>query len=66
MEMSGLSEEQVDGIVNAAEQMAEEAEEAAAEERRVRKEREQVQKEEANEAPNRTKDLRTKPLLSRM
>ncbi|MGC6446916.1 MAG: transcription termination factor NusA [Rubripirellula sp.] len=51
MEMSGLSEEQVDGIVNAAEQMAEEAEEAAAEERRVRKEREQVQKEEANEAP---------------
>ncbi|MEC8473815.1 MAG: transcription termination factor NusA [Planctomycetota bacterium] len=51
MEMSGLSEEQVDGIVNAAEQMAEEAEEAAAEERRVRKEREQVQKEEASEAP---------------
>ena len=51
MEMSGLSEEQVDGIVNAAEQMAEEAEEAAAEERRVRKEREQVQQEEASEAP---------------
>lgn len=49
MEMSGLTEEQVDAIVEAAEQMAEEAEEAAAEERRVRKEREQIQR-EAEEA----------------
>ena len=45
MEMSGLSAEQVDRIVEVAEAMAEEAEEAAAEERRARREREQLQKE---------------------
>ncbi len=45
MEMSGLSAEAVDRIVEVAETMAEEAEQAAAEERRVRREREQLQKE---------------------
>lgn len=45
MEMSGLSAEDVDRIVEVAETMAEEAEEAAAEERRVRRERDQLQKE---------------------
>lgn len=45
MEMSGLSAEDVDRIVEVAETMAEEAEQAAAEERRVRREREQAQKE---------------------
>ena len=45
MEMSGLSEEEVDRIVEQAEAMAEEAEQAAAEERRARKEREQIQRE---------------------
>lgn len=45
MEMSGLSAEDVDRIVEEAETMAEQAEEAAAEERRVRREREQLQKE---------------------
>lgn len=45
MEMSGLSEEDVDRIVEVAEAMAEEAEQAAAEERRARREREQLQKE---------------------
>ena len=43
MEMSGLSAEDVDRVVDVAEKMAEEAEEAAAEERRVRREREQNQ-----------------------
>lgn len=44
MEMSGLSAEDVDRIVEVAETMAEKAEQAAAEERRVRREREQTQK----------------------
>ena len=47
MEMSGLSAEDVDRIVEVAEEMAEEAEQAAAEERRVRREREQLEKEAA-------------------
>ena len=45
MEMSGLSAEDVDRVVEVAETMAEEAEQAAAEERKVRREREQTQKE---------------------
>ncbi len=45
MEMSGLSAEQVDSIVEMAEQMGEEAEKAASDERRARREREQIQKE---------------------
>ena len=45
MEMSGLSAEDVDQIVETAETMAEEAEEAAAEEKRLRRERDQLQKE---------------------
>ncbi len=45
MEMSGLSAEEVDRIVEVAEARAEEAEEAAAEERRVRRERERIQRE---------------------
>ncbi|MCG8652017.1 MAG: transcription termination factor NusA [Pirellulales bacterium] len=45
MEMSGLSAEEVDRIVEVAETKAEEAEEAAAEERRVRREKERQQKE---------------------
>lgn len=45
MEMSGLSEGDVDRIVEVAEAMAEEAEQAAAEERKARREREQLQKE---------------------
>lgn len=49
MEMSGLSAEQVDRIVEVAEEMAEEAEQAAAEERRARREQEQLRK-EAEEA----------------
>jgi N utilization substance protein A len=49
MEMSGLSVEQVEHIVEVAEAMAEKAEEAAAEERRARREREQSQR-EADEA----------------
>ncbi len=49
MEMSGLSAEQVDRIVEVAEAMAEQAEAAAAEERKARREREQAQK-EADEA----------------
>ncbi len=49
VEMSGLSPEDVDRIVEVAEGKAEEAEEAAAEERRVRRERERLQR-EAEEA----------------
>jgi N utilization substance protein A len=49
VEMSGLSEQEVDRIVEMAETMAEQAEQAAAEERRARKEREQIQR-EAEEA----------------
>ncbi|TWT54013.1 hypothetical protein Pla22_16470 [Rubripirellula amarantea] len=45
MEMSGLSADDVDRIVETAEEMAEQAEQAAAEERRVRRDREQLQKE---------------------
>ena len=45
MEMSGLTSEQVDYIVEVAETRAEEAEQAAAEERRARKERERLQRE---------------------
>ncbi|QDT06697.1 hypothetical protein K227x_51130 [Rubripirellula lacrimiformis] len=45
MEMSGLTAEQVDHIVEVAEQMGQEAEQAAADERRNRREREQLQKE---------------------
>jgi N utilization substance protein A len=45
MEMSGLSAEAVDQIVEVAERMAEEAEAAAAEERKARRESEAVQKE---------------------
>ena len=47
MEMSGLSAEDVDRIVEVAENKAEEAEEAATEERKVRRETERVQKETA-------------------
>ena len=53
MEMSGLSAEDVDRIVETAETMGEEAEQAAAEERRVRREKDQLQKQadaEASEA----------------
>ncbi len=42
MEMSGLSEEAVDAIVNEAERRAEEAETAAAEERRLKRDRKSV------------------------
>ncbi len=49
IELSGLSAEAVDTIVEVAEAKAEEAEEAAAEERRVRRERERLQR-EAEEA----------------
>ena len=49
MEMSGLSAEDVDRIVEVAESMAEKAEQAATEERRARRDREQLQK-EAEEA----------------
>tara|TARA_R110002049_G_scaffold27321_3_gene94410 strand:- start:47244 stop:48758 length:1515 start_codon:yes stop_codon:yes gene_type:complete len=45
MEMSGLSADAVDRIVEVAEQKAEEAEVAAAEERRVRREQERIQRE---------------------
>ncbi|MEO1615896.1 MAG: transcription termination factor NusA [Planctomycetota bacterium] len=45
MEISGLSAEQVDSIVEMAELRAEEAEEAAAEERQARRERERLQRE---------------------
>ena len=45
MEMSGLSAEDVDRIVEVAETMAEEAEEAAAEEKRVRRANDQLRKE---------------------
>ncbi|QEF99705.1 hypothetical protein Mal15_37710 [Stieleria maiorica] len=45
MEMSGLTEQQVDLIVNTAEAKAEEAEEAAAQERQARRERERLHKE---------------------
>jgi len=45
MEMSGLSEEQVDQIVEIAEERAEEAEREAAEERRVRREQERAEAE---------------------
>ncbi|TWU39233.1 transcription termination factor NusA [Novipirellula artificiosorum] len=45
MEMSGLSEEQVERIVDTAEARAEEAEKAAAEERRNRKEKERLMRE---------------------
>ncbi|MEO1529622.1 MAG: transcription termination factor NusA [Planctomycetota bacterium] len=45
VEMSGLSEEQVDMIVEAAEQKAEEADEAAEVERQARRERERLQRE---------------------
>lgn len=44
VEISGLSEEQVDRIVEMAEEKAEEAEAAAAEERQARKERERLEK----------------------
>ncbi|MCA9139588.1 MAG: transcription termination factor NusA [Planctomycetales bacterium] len=47
MEMSGLTAEQVDLIVETAEEKAEEAEEAAAQERQVRRDRERLQKEAA-------------------
>lgn len=47
MEMGGLTAEQVDHIVEQAEQRAEEAEKAAAEERRLRKERQQAEQEQA-------------------
>ena len=50
MEMSGLSEEAVDRIVEVAETMAEEAEAAAAEERKQRREREAAEKEAADAA----------------
>ena len=50
MEMSGLSAEDVDRIVETAETMGEEAEQAAAEERRVRREKEQLQKQADAEA----------------
>jgi len=43
MELGGLSEEEVERIVEIAEARAEEAEEAAAEERRVRRERQGVE-----------------------
>ena len=49
MEMSGLSADAVDRIVEVAEQKAEEAEVAAAEERRVRREQERIER-EAEEA----------------
>ena len=45
MEMSGLSAEDVDRIVEVAETMAEQAEEAAAEEKRIRRENDQLRKE---------------------
>ena len=45
MEMSGLSGDDVDRIVEQAETMAEEAEKAVADERKLRREREQLQKE---------------------
>jgi len=45
VEMSGLSEEQVDQIVEEAEAKAEEAEEVAAQERQARRERERLQSE---------------------
>ncbi|MEM8666849.1 MAG: transcription termination factor NusA [Planctomycetota bacterium] len=47
MEMSGLPEQEVDRIVEVAEQMAEEAEQAAEEERKARREREQLEREAA-------------------
>ena len=47
MEMSGLPAEDVDRIVEIAEQKAEEAEEAAAEERKQRREQERLEKEAA-------------------
>ncbi len=46
-EMAGLTEEQVDQIVEIAESRAEEAEKAAADERRVRRETEKLEKERA-------------------
>lgn len=51
MEMGGLTEEQVDQIVDQAEAKAEEAEAAATEERRQRKENERLAKEAAEAAP---------------
>ncbi|MEL6107828.1 MAG: transcription termination factor NusA [Planctomycetota bacterium] len=45
VEMSGLSEEEVDRIVEAAEQKAEEADQAAEAERQARRERERLQRE---------------------
>lgn len=48
MEMSGLTAEQVDEIVEQAENRAQDAEEAAAEERRVRRERERDGKEQSS------------------
>lgn len=50
MEMSGLSAEDVDRIVEVAETKAEEAEEAATEERKVRREKERLEKEAAEAA----------------
>ena len=50
-EMSGLTMENIDQIVEIAEQRAEEAEEAAAEERRARREREKLEKEAAAANP---------------
>src|SRR5690606_24307253 len=46
MEMSGLSAEQVDEIVEQAEMRAHDAEEAAAEERRIRRDRDRQQQEQ--------------------
>ncbi len=51
MEMSGLSAEAVDQIVEIAEERAEEAEQVAAEERRLRREREKEEKETAAANP---------------
>ncbi|TWT92620.1 transcription termination factor NusA [Neorhodopirellula pilleata] len=51
MEMSGLTEEQVDQIVEIAEQRAEEAEKAAAEERRVRRDQEKLDRDRAEMEP---------------
>ena len=51
MEMSGLSAEDVDRIVEVAESKAEEAEEAAAAERKARRDKERAEKEAAESAP---------------
>ena len=61
MEMSGLSQEDVDRIVDVAEQKAEEAEEAAAEERRVRKEKERQEQEVTGDATGDSADGSSAP-----